>query len=113
MLFAMEPDLQNHFEEFAGPFEILEEPCFRLRPVLRDMRSMRSSLTARWRKGVPLVSTPLRCRATLHVLSNWTARFQKSSRLTEFCNHSLLATKVLYLLTIKLVPLIRPLSSLL
>src|SRR3954471_7555252 len=25
MLFAMEPDLQNRFEEFAGPFEILEE----------------------------------------------------------------------------------------
>src|SRR3954469_2996396 len=79
MLFAMEPDLQNHFEEFAGPFEILEEPCFRLRPVLTDMRSLRSSLTARWRKGVPLVRTPLRCRATLNVLSNWTARFQKSS----------------------------------
>jgi hypothetical protein len=25
MLFAMEPELQNHFEEFDGPFEILEE----------------------------------------------------------------------------------------
>src|SRR4051812_24870026 len=25
MLFAMEPELQNRFEEFAGPFEILEE----------------------------------------------------------------------------------------
>src|SRR3954466_13137756 len=25
MLFAMESDLQNHFEEFAGPFEILEK----------------------------------------------------------------------------------------
>jgi hypothetical protein len=25
MLFAMEPELQNHFEEFNGPFEILEE----------------------------------------------------------------------------------------
>jgi hypothetical protein len=25
MLFAMEPELQNHFEEFSGPFEILEE----------------------------------------------------------------------------------------
>src|SRR3954471_11293482 len=25
MLFAMESDLQNSFEEFAGPFEILEE----------------------------------------------------------------------------------------
>ena len=25
MLFAMEPELQNRFEEFTGPFEILEE----------------------------------------------------------------------------------------
>jgi hypothetical protein len=25
MLFAMELELQNHFEEFKGPFEILEE----------------------------------------------------------------------------------------
>ena len=25
MLFAMEPELQNRFEEFDGPFEILEE----------------------------------------------------------------------------------------
>jgi hypothetical protein len=25
MLFAMEPELQNHFEEFIRPFEILEE----------------------------------------------------------------------------------------
>jgi hypothetical protein len=25
MLFAMEPELQNRFEEFSRPFEILEE----------------------------------------------------------------------------------------
>jgi hypothetical protein len=25
MLFAMEPELQNRFEEFSGVFEILEE----------------------------------------------------------------------------------------
>jgi hypothetical protein len=97
MLFAMEPELQNRFEEFSGPFEILEElkTMFQTQARLRDMRSLRSSLTAKWRKGVPLVSTPLRCRATLNALSSWTARFQKSSRLTEFCNRSLLATKAL------------------
>ena len=62
MFYAMELDLENRFEEFVGPFEILEElkTCFRLKPVLRDMRSLRNSLTTRWRKGVPLVRTPLR-----------------------------------------------------
>jgi hypothetical protein len=25
MLFAMEPELQDRFEEFSGPFEILKE----------------------------------------------------------------------------------------
>src|SRR3954465_12206562 len=52
------------------------------------MRSLRNSLTTRWRKGVPLVSTPLRCRATLNALSNWTSRFQRRSILTGFCTPS-------------------------
>src|SRR3954465_2676994 len=45
MLFAMESDLQNRFEDYPGPFEILEE----LKTMFQTQdRSKRNSLTARW-----------------------------------------------------------------
>jgi hypothetical protein len=39
MLFAMEPELQNHFEEFSGPFEILEELKTMFQTQARSERS--------------------------------------------------------------------------
>jgi hypothetical protein len=67
----MVPELQNCFEEFSGPFEILEE----LKTMFQTQaRSERYAISEKFfnckMKGVPLVSTPLRCRATLNALSN-------------------------------------------
>ena len=48
MLFAMESDLQNRFEEFAGPFEILEElKTIQMTPVAGYMLGSQYSLCAK------------------------------------------------------------------
>src|SRR3954468_1103909 len=93
MLFAMEPELQNRFEEYPGPFEILEELKTMFQTQARSERYEISEkfFNFKMEEGSSVSEHAIKMSATLNALSNWTARFQRSSRLTEFCNHSLLA----------------------
>src|SRR3954464_2022063 len=97
MLFAMEPELQNRFEEFAGPFEILEELKTMFQTQTRSERYEISEkfFNCKMEEGSSVSEHVIKMSGYTQRLEQLDCKIQKISRLTEFCNHSLPATKVL------------------
>src|SRR3954462_4733327 len=98
MLFAMEPELQNRFEEYPGPFEILEElkTMFQTQARSEGYEISEKFFNCKMEEGSSVSEHAIKMTGYTNALSNWNARFQRSSIMTWFCNHSHLATKVLY-----------------
>jgi hypothetical protein len=97
ILFSMEPELQNRFEKFRGSYEVLEELKTMFQTQARSGRYEISEkfFNCKMEEGSSVSEHAIKMSGYTQRLEQLDCKIQKSSRLTEFCNHSLLTTKAL------------------
>jgi hypothetical protein len=97
MLFSMEPKLQNRFEKYRGPYEILEELNTMFQTQARSERYEISEnfFNCKMEEGSFVSEHAIKMSGCTQRLEQLDCKIPEELKIDRVCNHSHLATKAL------------------
>jgi hypothetical protein len=97
MLFSMEPELQNCFEKYRGPYDILEELKTMFQTQARSERYEISEkfFNYKMEEGSSVSEHAIKMSGYTQRLEQLDCKILEELKIDRVCNHSLLSTKAL------------------